>query len=404
VQALATANIDDDFATFHLTSSTTPSAATISRAWAAAGRVGERIREAKTVQPLTRVEEDSDVLVPERDEIEQGQMVLAHAPESAYATEDLQALESIDQSLRKLVPQAEWEAKSLSAFTYDALSVVSGSSAAAPKEPVLLDRFQKRESQIAIRNIEDRLQDVQMETDQRTVDDEDIRRLLMQAALETAPPDTSTKVLALTAEAAGVGSAPAIDALLPVDVARHDFPESGHLLEARQILRQLGTCEEEGDQALNDADEALSDAEMSMHALALQNGFLKPDEMADHSELAPFVQRLHDLSGEAQTLLEHRSRAQELLNQLREDDGKVLELEQVFEETANATNEETPELATNDEFADFHSWSTAELGPNPALLRALDIELPAGDGLWADAELEQVLRKMDAHFGDTPPV
>jgi len=44
-----------------------------------------------------------------------------------------------------------------------------------------------------------------------------------------------------------------------------------------------------------------------------------------------------------------------------------------------------------------------EGGPSAALLRALDIQLPASEGLWDDAELERVVRAMDEHYGDVPP-
>jgi len=42
-------------------------------------------------------------------------------------------------------------------------------------------------------------------------------------------------------------------------------------------------------------------------------------------------------------------------------------------------------------------------GPSAELLRALDIDLPSGEGQWDDAELERVVRAMDEHYGDVPP-
>ncbi|CAE8720974.1 unnamed protein product [Polarella glacialis] len=55
-----------------------------------------------------------------------------------------------------------------------------------------------------------------------------------------------------------------------------------------------------------------------------------------------------------------------------------------------------------DAFASGDEGSESRPLPPLEIKKALDFELPVGEGQWNDAELERVVRVMDAHFGEMP--
>jgi len=48
------------------------------------------------------------------------------------------------------------------------------------------------------------------------------------------------------------------------------------------------------------------------------------------------------------------------------------------------------------------AWQNVRDGPNLELLKALDIALPANDGVWDDAELARMCGNVNSHYGDVP--
>jgi hypothetical protein len=304
---------------------------------------------------------------------------LSTAPEMAYepAASDLALLERIDEQLRQLVPQTDWEAKSLSSFScvsesdsscVAALPIADGG--AAPKEPALFDRFRDREMSQALLAIEDRLVDLRLGVrDAVPLGDAEIHKLLLQAAQEQAPLDSSRKVLALTSNPQG-----------PVVVSRC-FPESETLCRAREILQRLADAEEEGEEALHEAEAFLP----SLEASSLPHCPESPETAG------PFLERLEQLSGEAERIYQHRSKAQELLESLLDQGRHVQDQAQTLDEEDEVDDIEST-LPTLEHACPID-------GPNVELAKALDLDLPDHEGAWPDSELETVLLRMHEHFG-----
>jgi len=401
--------------------------------------------------------------------IDEGEEELEALPEFAVGSEhpyadneSLEALRRIDERLQKLVPESEWEAKSISSAPRG--STADGSRPrsvwsshgvpALPGEPELRERAELREASVALQAIDNRLSELQLEhskpPESRPPDPKSLRKLLLQAAQETAPLDSRDKVMALTmhsfngtADGSVLNSgslAGEHSALVPVTAPHARLPDSVPLKQARQVLDRLAGYNQEWEEANREADSAWQSLEHEVRileetaatgeppggparTLAIADGGEEPqirgaDSAAEIAgALGPFSERLSELGAEVAALAEGDGPSAELAAKLRE--GGPLEAARpgVALSAMGLPVLSSATVQDDDEDEDFGGISDGEPteltfaapssisgGPSADLLRALEIQLPAEEGPWDDAELERVVRAMDAHYGDEPPV
>jgi hypothetical protein len=444
----ATNITDSDTSTFELTSGTvSPSKQPTSSAG---------INAARKAAVLPTVEEDNAGL-GSIDKETDGFMPLPEEHgvaliDDPYAEdhEAIDALRLIDEQLQKLVPEQEWEAKSIYSLPYHgaasgagegscvvsrpARSVWSRASAesVAPGDPVLCEQFERREAELALVSIDNRLNEIQCdETSCREPPAADkLKQLLLQAAQESSPPDAQSRVLALT------GTAPLnleedSTALVPVDGASPEtsalvlvadpgasYLDSGLLSKARIILSRLEN--EEGDwvDAFGEAQNSLNQLEVDLHHLeseqsrpgtAAMTGRVPEESSCEPVEgTSQFSERLEDLHSQVASVLERRGIDEDIISrirsQLRNEDAEAPGDEMM--DNANLDLEGLSEHALPDfdiaSSSGFEPWHNIREGPNPELLKALDLELPTTDGAWADEDLERLVGSINAHFGDEP--
>mmetsp|Transcript_113688 Transcript_113688/g.196413 ORF Transcript_113688/g.196413 Transcript_113688/m.196413 type:complete len:1298 (-) Transcript_113688:81-3974(-) len=353
--------------------------------------------------------------------------------------ETIDSLIRIDEKLQRIVPEQEWEAKSISSVpswrpgseavggdnaSQGGHSVWSRAGSVAPGDPVLREQFESREAEKALVSIDDQLRDIQFKeaskSEAQAPDQGELKQLLLQAAQEAAPLDTTDKVLALTGQAAitdGIAQAKAIanmeqmSALVPMHEPSKAFPESACLQEAQLILRRLSGNDHEWNDALGEAQLSLVELEQDLHSLETAPALNAAEEPASSAEvpteseaagetyITPYVQQLEDLSKAVADMLERQQPGEDLLAKLRSEGhpegpgGDTVQL---------GPEQEGYDVADDDDGLGDQAWRIAREEPDQEVARALDIDLPAGDGVWDDAELERVVRAVNGHFGDVP--
>jgi len=297
------------------------------------------------------------------------------------AEDSLAALKRIDEQLQNLVPEREWEAKAigprlgLPALTtgddnLGAIATWTGAASAGllPTLGAATDS-QWRDELLALAPV----QQVG-----RRPEPEEIQRLLMEAVPESRP---------LSASSARA------------------FPESSSLREAKRMLLRLSTpvvapageVEDDDGEAPRELNEVFDEAALAINDL--EDGIKRLEAIAENapqepkleSGLAPFAARLEELGREVALVLE------------REDDSERM----LPNPAAPSEDLEEDQLDDDDDIADawLEPMADHELRPHMELEppRALDLQLPSGDTVWDDAELERLSQAMNAHFGDVLP-
>jgi len=464
----ATNVTDDDTSTFNLTSGTVHFAANAPKQQPSHGPASARRRVAAGLP--TVAEDDAGADLGETAEL----AALANGSaivDDAYA-EDLDAMDAlarIDEQLQRYVPEQEWEAKSICSFPSRHTGSVAGDSAsgvshvarsvwsrasggsAMPRDPMLCEQFEKRESELALVSIDNRLNEIQC--DQASTNEPPnavkLKALLMQAAQETAAPDAEARVMALTGtaplnlkddssmnETLCVRTDP--NSLVPMAAPGASYPDSGLLSKARQILMRLENDDGEWTDAFGEAQNSMSLLEQELQHLESEElasrpgtgavaGSDGPEATSEPQEpcpsaLAPFSERLEEIHSQVASVLARRGATDEdLIARLRDqlergDDGEPKESELLLPALGasaggGAVSDALDGEGTSDNagFAGdiassdgFEAWHSVREGPNLELLKALELELPASDGVWDDAELERACGSMNAHFGDVP--
>jgi len=336
--------------------------------------------------------------------------------------EAIDALRRIDEQLQRLVPEQEWEAKSICSFP--SRSSAAGESAAGarsvwsrfsgdgpmPAIPMLCEQFEKRESELALVSIDNRLQEMQYAEAPGAPSNEEIRALLLQAAHETSVPDAETKVLALTGTAP-LQLADALSDSNAMVLANETYSDSDSLRKAREILKRLEGGDRDWYEAFGEAQSSLCQLEVELKDLEERprSGSSATREQATLPETelpmaAPFAKRLEELSVEVQSILERKGADEGILEKIRRELAGDSEAFGVAEDGeldgALATSEFDDGFISS---MDVHSMRCDNEKPNLELLKALDIELPSSDGMWDNDELERVVTAMNAHYGDVLP-
>lgn len=365
-----------------------------------------------------------EVLATVAEEVEGDQALVGYAEDTPFLLPDepdVEALREIDERLRQLVPEQEWELKSITTMAKGSVadgedvasrrpsSVRSGQAfEALADEPSARQQYEANEGERALAKIEERLWELRLSepTGVDPLRGAQVRQLLLQAAQESEPMDSNSRVLALTnfsdkSSAADVG----LD-LVPAPASGLDlyYPESTHLQQARRILEKLEDDNAAWADAFGDAARSLDTLESDVRYLDLQAAGASAgsrgdadvlgagDEAAGGGEL---LARLEDLGGQIASVLDRPDPVAALPKLIGADQAS----DGLEEESVLAYDPEAEEFDV-DSSEPFDARPLPADGPNPALLRALDIELPSGPGAWDDDELERIVGAMKAHFGD----
>eukprot|EP00930_Biecheleria_cincta_P042769 TRINITY_DN29428_c0_g3_i1.p1 TRINITY_DN29428_c0_g3~~TRINITY_DN29428_c0_g3_i1.p1 ORF type:complete len:1288 (+),score=336.76 TRINITY_DN29428_c0_g3_i1:47-3910(+) len=427
-----------------------------------AAKTGSRHMPTKLLEPVIEAE---DTLAATTEDLgsEDGEEIELDAPPLAlqdddYAADpyDLDAIRSIDEKLAKLVPEAEWEAKSIHSLPMgqDSSSTAAGEEAGGarsskarsiwsyrsssgktlPGDPTLREQLEEREAQAALYSIDEKLQELQdleqqsargLGTTAPVLSPEELQKLLMQAAAQSALPHAEDKVLALTAQAD--------DLQLSLKNFQQQRPSGSAstalaLFEpsrAREILTNLADQMEDWDTAFAEAKFSLDQVEDGLRALEEESAakeqaaLPESEDPAIHEAVAAVSQiasRLEELGREATTIAERSLESEAIVPTILEDEPG--DLGPALPQLTGAAEEEEDDddlgsfLADDDLGVVPEPEESAEpepslevrgrLGPSEELRKALELDLPVGDGLWSDADLERLSTAMDAHFGDVP--
>lgn len=360
-----------------------------------------------------------DVLATVEEEAE-AEHALVVVDDAAFMPEDasqLEALQRIDEKLRSLVPEQEWEEKSISSYARgsamdkdEVASRRAGSvwssqlGEALADDPNVRQQYEAKEGERALADIEERLWELRLAEPAGfdPLRGGQVRQLLMQAASESQPLDSTSRVMALSNFSAKPSAT--IQDLVPAGHTDRtlEFPESAYLRQARSILEKLEEDAATWEDACFDAERLIDRAEDDVRFVdtkaseGTEEASSVPDDGVRQFEDG-LLTRLQNLGGQLAGVLDRP----DPFAQLPQLTG------------AARLDEDVPDDESLDDDIDIddplttHSASTDPQplpadGPNPALLRALDLELPPSSGAWDDATLEQVVRAMDAHFGDAP--
>lgn len=340
--------------------------------------------------------------------------------------EAIDALRRIDEQLQKLVPEQEWEAKSICSFP--SRSSAAGESASGhrsvwsritgdgptPAIPMLCEQFEKRESELALVSIDNRLQEMQIEEAPAAPSQHEIRKLLLQAAHETAAPDAESRVLALTGTAPLQLTDSSKDSreLVLATTARADYADNDSLWKAKEILKRLEGGDSDWHEAFGEAQSSLSQLEEELRDLEERPRTGRSDsreeayrQEAEGAIAAPFTKRLEEIGAEVQSILERKGPDEGILEKIRRelesDDSKALVVGDDGEPDGTLIDGEF-DVALESHF-DVHSLPSDNDRPNLELLKALEIDLPKSDGMWDNEELERVVTAMNAHYRDVLP-
>lgn len=266
---------------------------------------------------------------------------------------DLEALKRIDEQLQKLVPEQEWEEKSIGsipalcdvrsaqggALSRSVWSRSSASTAVLPGEPVLRERVEMRDSAAALSSINRRLAELEIEQVQTPaspqLDAEALRSLLLQAAQGTAVQDVEGKVLSLT------GKAEPLKQALTLGFAE---PRGRFFQEAKQFLARFAEDSEELEESLREAQMTLEQLEQSVQVLESEP--VAPTEKAvevqSMTALAPLADRLEELARDAAKYVQDSNPGEDLLKRLGErlpEETAAFEPPAAFHEAFEASTE-----------------------------------------------------------------
>lgn len=359
---------------------------------------------------------------------------------------DLNALHAIDDKLAQLVPESEWEAKSIRSATNGSEvsagvqsktskhTVFSHVASSLPGEPVLREQLEEREARKALMAIDDALGRLQEQRQSEQLQPEQLQQLLLQAAASQSAMDSSSKVLTLTAEAGDLeASLQQMLQPLRITTSSNMSPEStgasnsasGALLEAKQILLRLSESNEEWDSTNMEVRCTMAELEDSVRALEEQASrptAQKEEEPTDDLmlEMSTWATKLEELSREA--LLVAEQGLPQVQEHTEPDAGGAsasvppdLQAVTAPEGDVGDAGDEgdlgrlvLPSLTMAEEADDGLLDSDAESGssgnspvflpaPEVEVTKALDLDLP--EGRWSDEELEKLSRAMEEHFG-----
>jgi len=260
----------------------------------------------------------------------------------------------------------------------------------------------------------------------------------MQAASESNVPDTTDKVLSLTAKAGELQAAsesPELGALVPVVGAAANLLslfEGGRFREAKLLLSELAAGSEELTFELGEAEFSLVQVEQGLRDLEADSAKSSAAQPAEEDPQRPRSASAQAMSEMMRKLEELRLEADAL-----GEPAQVLQVQPFVDETEVAVapddaatddavaegsglalpllggadvdlEDDDDDLASllgyggGDAFASGDEGSESRPLPPLEIKKALDFELPVGEGQWNDAELERVVRAMDAHFGEMP--
>ncbi|CAK9009271.1 unnamed protein product [Durusdinium trenchii] len=364
---------------------------------------------------------------------------------------DLQAIHAIDDQLAKIIPESEWEAKSIrsvhngsdvsaghvSAGVKSKMSKQSAfsylSSSSLPGEPVLREQLEERESRKALSAINDRLGRLQEERHSE-LKPEQLQQLLLEAAASQVAMDSSSKVLTLTAEAGDLEDS-LKRMLQPLPVTPQTPETSGPALaQARKILARLSEVKEEWDSTSMEARCSFVELQDSVKALEAtasrpstaeqgeQVQSVDPDPLV--AEISSWATKLQELSQEASLLAEQgmptTARSPEVdtegpaasmgaeeplpppLADLATYGPKVGPSHQTDLEDSL----KLPMLGAPMEDLEASSLLSDEDSDGPVFLPVPDIEVTKAldpeilpEGPWSDEMLERLSRAMEEHFG-----
>lgn len=448
--------------------------------------------KAWALEPVAEDEDEAPALALEDD-------VYAGEPD------DLDALRRIDEQLMKLVPQQEWEAKSISSHPGGGGSTIAGSrgrsvwskaDSVLPRDPVLRDRMEQRDQSTALASIDSKLQDLRTApAPTKEIEQGALQKLLMEAMQAKQSLDSTSKVLALTQglgenaeaalgaaskvdlmrsrvlamlgdseegspEEAGGGMADTGSALVAMsNGAAFDLPEDAPLRQARQLLHRIANHSDEWAAVFGEASSSITQLEKDVVELEAEVATRTVEEDPEGEKLygavAALGLQLQELGLEVAAIADRKGMDEDLIERLRRGDfGDAVEAAQE-EAAADAEEAEARPAAAgprrlpmltsaldeeeddddddlrdalgnisdaeqDDADSDADAASGAfpreagprpgavvgalvEDGPSAALFQALNIELPTGDGLWSDTDLERACRHVDDHYGDTAP-
>lgn len=452
---------EPDTGTFSLTSER----ANLGSLGSLGAKTGSRPMPTKLLEPVIESEDTIAATAEEDLDSEDGEEIELEAPPLAlqdddYAADpyDLDAIRSIDEKLAKLVPEAEWEAKSIHSLPMigqDGSSTAAGeevgggarsskarsiwshrssSDQTLPGDPSLREHLEERESQKALQNIDERLRELQDLEQQSAralgpttpvLSPEELQKLLMQAAAQSALPHAEDKVLALTAQAEDLQQSLKQLQQRPSGTASSALAlfEPSH---AREILTNLSEQMEGWDTAFSEAKFSLDQVEQGLRTLEEETSEQEqaaPPETEDPvvqeavAAVSQIASRLEELGKEADAFAERSLESEAVVPTILEDDAgpEAEDLGPALPRLAGAAeaDEDDDDLGSFVDDDDFGGTLEPEsanpepapearssLGPSDELRKALELDIPAGDGLWSDADLDRLAKAMDAHFGD----
>lgn len=311
-----------DTSTFSLTSEMADLSTLSGRGTGSTGSTGSASRASHKLEPvLEDVADDGRLSAyvegdpPDQDE---EPAALAMLTEDPY---NLEALQAIDDKLAKLVPESEWEAKSIRSLRTGSEISAAGqskiskpsvrssalSSSVLPGEPLLREQHEDRENRKALVAINDRISQLQDEGSRRPSEQlppEQLQQLLLQAVAAQPAPDVDDKVLSLQA-----GS---MAKLVHVKQTAGAPEVAGPLSKAREILARLEQSKGDLDDVAVEAKSSWKEVEDSVRVLEQSSSDPADVEAEDlevrgpdATEMSTWAIRLEDLAREASNVAEN---------------------------------------------------------------------------------------------------
>ncbi|CAE7208046.1 unnamed protein product [Symbiodinium pilosum] len=230
---------------------------------------------------------------------------------------NLEAILAIDDKLAQLIPESEWEAKSIrslragseisaghSQFSKPSVQSSALSCSALPGEQVLREQYEDRENRKALHAIDDRISQLQDEMRRRASEQlqpDQLQQLLLQAAAAQPVPGVDDKVLSLQAGALDVL------AQRQPQHPQNALEAAGPLSKAREILARLEQSKDDLDDAVAEATSSRMQVEDSVRELEEQSSANPMTDMEDVAhveddrlaEMTTWATKLEDLAKEA---------------------------------------------------------------------------------------------------------
>jgi len=389
-------------------------------------------RESLAELALATIDEDSEDLVALDKEVEEALMHDGENEDPYTSPESLEALRSIDERLQRIVPESEWEAKSISSLPSGSVagsmsnsadgsqrSRRPGSKAALPGELVLREQAESSDLAAQLRQVDQQIDQLRLQAEEAvpaTLDRQVVQDLLLQAAQETTPLDSAEKVLAALADCRsrpGSRHGKHSGQLIPV------LQDAGPLEQAHQILRAISDYDREHELTARDTELCIEQLEADVRNLE-EEAVPTVDSVVGDNATSPVTRSPTRTDGDAANATNDSSPEQLLaLRPVAE------QLEALSVQAAAMAEMQIPRLAGADDLEqDLAAVEDGELssigddleptqfaysdlgsyvGLNREPVRALDIQLPTDGDEWDDAELERIVRTVDQHFGDILP-